>query len=54
MEGRLRQTPLSPVKLTFARQQSLAQQTLRSLQRQTFMEVLVVGHQNVFDVVGMI
>jgi hypothetical protein len=24
------------------------------LQRQTFMEVLVVGHQNVFDVVGMI
>jgi hypothetical protein len=54
MKGGLRQASLSSVKLTFTRQQSLAQQTLRSLQRQTFMEVLVVGDQNVFDVVGMI
>jgi hypothetical protein len=54
MECRLGQAPLPSVKLTFARQQPFAQQTLGALQRQTFMKVLVISHQDVFDMVRMI
>ena len=42
------------MKLTFARQQALTQQTLCSLQCESFHEILVIGYQNVFDIVWVI
>lgn len=50
----LGQTPLAPVEFPFACQQSLAEQTLSPLQCQTLVKILMVGNQNIFDVVRMI
>ncbi len=54
MEGWLGETPLTAMKFTFARQESLAQQTLRTLQRETLYEVVIICDQDIFDVVGMV
>ena len=42
------------MKFVFTGQQSFAQQTLRALQREALVKALVVGDQNVFDVIRMI
>src|SRR5215813_8509180 len=54
MKCRLRQTLLAPVELALARQKSLAEQALGSLQRQPLHEVLGVRYQDLFDQVRVI
>jgi hypothetical protein len=54
MKRRLSQPPLPPMNLAFACQQTLSEETLGALQTLPFHEAMLVCHQHVSNVVGMI
>src|SRR3954464_12948542 len=54
MKRGLSKSPLTAMKLSFARQQAFAQQSFRSLKSQALHEVLAVSYQDLFDQIRMI
>ena len=54
MKGRLNKAPLAGMQRAVARQQPVAEEAPRAAQRSPFDEPMMVRHQHVLDVVGMI
>lgn len=54
MKRRLCQPALTEVEVSFAGEESFAQQSLRANQRAAFHEILLIGYQDIPNQVGMV